>query len=68
MTPTDLEPERVETIVLACCSLHKFLISHKTFCAIYNHLEETSIQKNLKHTLCPLESGVNNNSHKNLFH
>ena len=36
MTPIGLEPEKVETIVLACCSLHNYLSSRSTFRAVYS--------------------------------
>ena len=35
MTPIALAPEKVETIVMACCSLHKILRSRCGACSIY---------------------------------
>lgn len=35
MTPMKLAPEKVEVIVLACCSLHNFLRSRSRSCSIY---------------------------------
>lgn len=35
MTPISLAPEKVETIVLACCSFHNYLISRQTSRCVY---------------------------------
>ena len=53
MTPIRLAPEKVENIVLACCSLHNFLSSHHTSRAIYAPQGSFDTEDSDSHAMTP---------------
>ena len=53
MTPIGLEPEKVETIVLACCSLHNFLSSCPTSHSLYSPQGSLDTEDSETHIVSP---------------
>ena len=53
MTPIGLAPEKVETIVLACCSLHNFLSSRLGSRTVYTSQGSLDAQDPETHALSP---------------
>lgn len=51
MTPISLVPEKVETIVLACCSLHNFLSETPTSQGIYIPQESIDREDSVTHSV-----------------
>ena len=53
MTPIALAPEKVETIVMACCSLHNFLSSRCGACSIYTPQGSLDTEDPISHQVSP---------------
>ncbi len=53
MTPMRLSPEKVETIVLACCTLHNFLRSSSTSRSVYTPLGSFDSEDTDTHSFTP---------------
>lgn len=53
MTPIGLEPDKVENIVLACCSLHNFLRSRLGSRAVYTPQGSLDTEDSETHTVSP---------------
>uniref|UniRef100_A0A1X7T7L1 DDE Tnp4 domain-containing protein n=1 Tax=Amphimedon queenslandica TaxID=400682 RepID=A0A1X7T7L1_AMPQE len=53
MTPIALVPEKVEVIVLACCTLHNFLRSQTGSCSIYTPHQRLDFEDEDTHAVIP---------------
>ena len=62
MTPMPLQPEAVEAIVLAACSLHNFLRDGKESCSAYTPTGMLDSEDHITHAVTPRQwrqSGAN---------
>ena len=50
--PIQLEPHKVDIIILACCALHNYLISNKTTRTIYSNLNNYNNEESGFRKLC----------------